>query len=211
MAYLQTKRKFDDATDSTNSCALCTNYEPTLSVTKYPIVAKKKAPKDQTVITAIVKVLEEDGYKYLLLQRPPSGLLASFWEFPSVIVDDRLEYRDQKIKMDQFLKDIGLTVEKVTERRHLGEIQHIFTHVKQMILLEEFSISKMVQPNPEKVENSKWVTETEFSGLAVSKGTKKCMDASRRQLRPQKPPRKSQKLENGKAQPRLDQFFTKNK
>lgn len=90
-------------------------------VTKYPFKTKKKPRKieDKTVF-----VLKYQG-KYLLQKRPPKGLLASLWEFPSQ--EGKLSIDEVKCQLDQ----MKATVSQI---ELLGTGKHIFSHIEWHML-----------------------------------------------------------------------------
>lgn len=95
----------------------------------------------------ILRRPENPTGKYLLQQRPATGLLASMWTFPMMEVTEK-EYRQLEatwskksmnqlslfVAEDQLLPDI-FEEEVVWQKRHLGEITHIFSHLKWHVLL----------------------------------------------------------------------------
>ncbi|MCM3748691.1 A/G-specific adenine glycosylase [Paenibacillus pasadenensis] len=56
--------------------------------TELPVKAKAKPPKPQLRIAAIIEGTGEQAGKVLIRQRPDSGLLASLWELPHVLLDE---------------------------------------------------------------------------------------------------------------------------
>lgn len=119
----------------------------------------------------------KDEEEFLLVQRPSTGLLASFWEFPTIElitnggkseendedeeeVDAKsakskaiVDYKEWKDKMFDFIKknlklkiaeqrkshsnpSFGFDWPNPDERRYVGDTQHLFSHIKQTILVE---------------------------------------------------------------------------
>ncbi len=63
---------------------------PTESVTKYPQKAKKTNQREETMAVSLIEHMTDDSEpKYLIVQRPETGLLAGLWEFPQIEVDHR--------------------------------------------------------------------------------------------------------------------------
>ena len=73
-----------------SSCTLCDASvvradEPPANVTLFPVKPKKAAPRDESVFVCIVERRTPER-EFLMVQRPAEGLLASLWEFPSLIL-----------------------------------------------------------------------------------------------------------------------------
>lgn len=168
-------------------CGLCTSDEATLSVTKYPIVSKKKPPRDlSTLVTIIERPIAEkekedkkEEYEYLFVQRPSTGLLASFWEFPSSDLgegEDVGKYEESKVAMDEFISNklgVVLKKESISDRRYLGEVTHVFSHIKQTLHVELLTADTVDVTLNDKLQ---WATPERMKTLAMSKGMKKCFD-----------------------------------
>lgn len=110
----------------------------------FPVKTKKLKPKD---VYYVATALENSEGEYLLQQRPASGLLASMWTFPLMEVSET-EYQHllkewQKKTDDQLSLFVAEESELpeffdqkvVWQKRHLGEITHIFSHLKWHMLL----------------------------------------------------------------------------
>jgi A/G-specific adenine glycosylase len=225
-------------------CKLCTNFEKTLAVTKYPIKSEKKKPRDDTVAVCVLQ-RSGDEEEFLLVQRPSTGLLASFWEFPTIELitnggkseeneDDEeeedakgskskaiVEYKEWKDKMFDFMKkNLKLSITEQHERRYVGDTQHLFSHIKQTILVEHLKY-KHDGKETSFIDKPlmKWVKESEFETLAVAKGMKKCLALVKKNADGKKggtkkstssPPKKKQKVENStKGMQTLDMMFKK--
>ncbi|KAF1303852.1 MULTISPECIES: A/G-specific adenine glycosylase [Enterococcus] len=136
-------------TPTSPDCAACPLKDFCLAYqenrqTDFPVKTKKAKPKD---VYYIATALENPTGKYLLQQRPATGLLASMWTFPMMEVTEK-EYRQLEatwskksmnqlslfVAEDQLLPDI-FEEEVVWQKRHLGEITHIFSHLKWHVLL----------------------------------------------------------------------------
>lgn len=137
--------------------------------TDFPVKSKKAKPKDMYYIAGAI---EEDG-RFLLVQRPETGLLAKMWHFPLLEVDQAtymqlLAYwQDQQLTLDAVAEEpapIFPEFPVVWQKRHLGEVTHIFSHLKWHILLfygrtpSEFSL-----------EHSQWAAQEEFEQYVFPK------------------------------------------
>lgn len=122
---------------------------------EFPVKTKKVKAKP---VFYVALALENGQQEFYLQQRGSSGLLANFWHFPLVEVT-KAEYQEllalSKIPEQQlenlvaeedFSKTQALLAEKfketvphftqvILQKRNLGEIQHVFSHLKWQVLL----------------------------------------------------------------------------
>lgn len=156
--------------------AFCFAYENDRQ-TEFPVKSKKIKPKD---VYYIAGAIENTQKEFLLVQRP-EGLLAKMWQFPLQEVSKE-EYEEllrtwQKEESNQLTLD--LVAEELTpqifdewpvvwQKRHFGEITHIFSHLKWHVLLfygrttKEFSL-----------DNSEWAKEERFKEFVFPKPQQK--------------------------------------
>ncbi|PIK59733.1 hypothetical protein BSL78_03305, partial [Apostichopus japonicus] len=90
-------------------CPLCRPLDepgdPDQGVMNYPHKAKKKPPREQKSGVCLVQKMTNEGQiKYLMVQRPEKGLLASMWEFPSVELSADCTQKHRKEEEDKYLK-----------------------------------------------------------------------------------------------------------
>lgn len=90
-------------------------------VLKYPVKTKKKPRR---IEEKTVFILEYQG-KYLLQKRPPKGLLASLWEFPS---------QEGKLSLEEVKKQLKQMKATVSQIELLGNGKHIFSHIEWHML-----------------------------------------------------------------------------
>eukprot|EP01126_Amoeba_proteus_P046951 TRINITY_DN5331_c0_g2_i2.p1 TRINITY_DN5331_c0_g2~~TRINITY_DN5331_c0_g2_i2.p1 ORF type:complete len:451 (-),score=75.93 TRINITY_DN5331_c0_g2_i2:175-1527(-) len=149
----------DETQPNHERCPLCLpDLGKTVSVTKYPVKVQKKKPREQHTLVSLLSLAcsEDDERRWLLVQRPNKGLLASFWEFPSVDVDSNLRSYDEiKEEINCFLNLILGKNSKISKviraqenykkkkltRAYLSEVVHIFSHVRQTLHVEELKIT----------------------------------------------------------------------
>lgn len=111
---------------------------------KYPVKTKAAKPKDfYYFATAITNANGE----YLLTQRADEGLLAKMWTFPLIEVSrESFEFAQKNFGKQADVLDLFSVAEDVPlpellskdvvwQKRHLGEIKHIFSHLKWHVLL----------------------------------------------------------------------------
>ncbi|MGC6769166.1 A/G-specific adenine glycosylase [Enterococcus sp. LJL51] len=120
------------------------------TMTSYPVKSKKMKPKDVYYIGTII---ENKKQEYLVEQRSDKGLLANMWLFPIKEVTKKefeAMQRDWAEVNQQLALDIdqeSLVAEEsssqllnsydqvVWQKRSLGEVTHIFSHLKWHILV----------------------------------------------------------------------------
>ena len=86
---------------------------------------------------------------YLMAKRPPTGLLAGLWEFPTLSVESGSSYDENRARVDAFLSDrFGIDLSggsgsgsgggaaEVVHRGHVGQFSHVFSHIQQTLDLE---------------------------------------------------------------------------
>eukprot|EP01122_Echinamoeba_exundans_P008185 TRINITY_DN266_c0_g1_i2.p1 TRINITY_DN266_c0_g1~~TRINITY_DN266_c0_g1_i2.p1 ORF type:complete len:392 (-),score=34.27 TRINITY_DN266_c0_g1_i2:12-1187(-) len=205
-----------------SSCALCTSASPTDAVTKYPIKTEKKPPKIQITYTTAVKRMGSQETEFLVVQRPDAGLLAGLWEFPSI---DLPVGSDQKIVplqergalFDEYLRrELGweqVATQAISDRSFIGEVSHLFSHIKQTIVLDAISASCDI-PMSRGARAWKWVPESELQSAAVSKSVLKAVALLRKQAQSPSVPKKlkhdtSKKLETKSTQRTILSMFKK--
>jgi len=151
------------------ACTLCPDEKKTqFSVTDYPAKTEKKGPTPATTVVCVVQRVisdnsgssSEDIHEYLIVQRPSNGLLASMWEFPSILlaadeepIESQADVKPEdsepvlhKARMREYLGSIcpSLTEMCAEEGRSnpdivckpIGQLEHIFTHIKMTYIAE---------------------------------------------------------------------------
>ena len=106
---------------------------------RFPARAEKKAPRRQSV--AVCAVHCDSGRsgrrRWLMVKRPPKGLLANLWEFPTVEVSPQDSREGRREAMREYLSGmVGLDV--VGKKEGMEKVltietplKHIFSHIDQ--------------------------------------------------------------------------------
>ena len=146
--------------------------------TDFPVKSKKAKPKD---VYYIAGAIEDEG-SFLLVQRPETGLLASMWHFPLVEVTkeqyealQRTWAKEEQLQLDLIAEDDALEIfpdlPVVWQKRHFGEITHIFSHLKWHVLL--FYGRKRGELT---LQDSEWAAKESFQNYVFPKPQQKLVD-----------------------------------
>lgn len=146
--------------------------------TDFPVKSKKAKPKDVYYIAGAI----EDQGSFLLVQRPETGLLASMWHFPLVEVSkeqyedlQRTWAKEEQLQLDLIAEDDALEIfpdlPVVWQKRHFGEITHIFSHLKWHVLL--FYGRKRGELT---LQDSEWAAKESFQNYVFPKPQQKLVD-----------------------------------
>ncbi|WP_321386616.1 A/G-specific adenine glycosylase [uncultured Enterococcus sp.] len=155
------------------------------TMTNYPVKTKKQKPKDVYYIGTII---ENKQQEYLLEQRGENGLLANMWLFPIQEVSKKVfeqmqrergeEEQQLSLALDQE-QELMVAEENVAplegydhvvwQKRNLGEVMHIFSHLKWHILV--FYGRNTGEMTLE--ENQEWVSADRFSDFVFPKPQQK--------------------------------------
>lgn len=146
--------------------------------TDFPVKSKKAKPIDVYYIAGAI----EDQGSFLLVQRPETGLLASMWHFPLVEVTkeqyealQRTWAKEEQLQLDLIAEDDALEIfpdlPVVWQKRHFGEITHIFSHLKWHVLL--FYGRKRGELT---LQDSEWAAKESFQNYVFPKPQQKLVD-----------------------------------
>ena len=162
------------------------------TVANYPVKSKKVKPKDVYYVGTII---ENAQGEYLLEQRDEKGLLANMWLFPITEIGKkdfdqlqrqwRMPSSDEQQQLSLDLEEPMLVAEEtvdgasvlqsydqvVWQKRSLGEVTHIFSHLKWHILVfygRRVGIAEIK-------DNQRWVSMDGFAGLVFPKPQQKML------------------------------------
>jgi adenine-specific DNA glycosylase len=212
------------ASQVADQCLLCDSSivsacKPPTSVTIFPVKLKKAAPRDEQVFVCVIErrcaqaidqqqqqqqaaaesPSSQTAHQYLLVQRHAEGLLASLWEFPSLIIplnndaDAAAEceqhqsatstqqtsqwFAEMSRKMQHYLgSQLGVCIaDDAWQPESIGQATHLFSHIKQQLWVYRYVLpdSSDCQSVASASCNIKWVSDVTTS--AISTGTKKCL------------------------------------
>ncbi|KAF9912204.1 hypothetical protein EC991_000615 [Linnemannia zychae] len=201
------KRETTDSTDQDEDekCELCLPETETEGkeqglVTQYPRKAIKKAPREEECAVSILErraTNPDTGVTrsmFLLVKRPEKGLLAGMWEFPTV-EQDQLQARHKisgpssykqrsESSREYLVETLGMDWVKSCkdiQRRDLGSVQHLFSHIRKTYHVEWVLVQEEVNEQELKVEKSpkgttpeiEWLSTEELAVAAIPTGINK--------------------------------------
>lgn len=170
----------------------CLSYEHN-TMTNFPVKSKKQKPKDVYYIGGII---ENNQQEFLLEQRDAKGLLANMWLFPiEEVSKERFEFlqkmwvkEDQQLSFD-FEEPLLVAEEKpeifekyshvVWQKRTLGEVTHIFSHLKWHILVFYGRQTGVTALD----ENQEWAKKDEFSSYVFPKPQQKMLELYKKEFK----------------------------
>lgn len=172
--------------------AYCVSYKNSATA-NFPVKSKKLKPKDVYYIGGIIENKEQE---FLLNQRDAAGLLANMWLFPIMeVTKERFDFlqknwakQDQQMSFEfeeqsMVAEDSSTIFEEypqvVWQKRTLGEVTHIFSHLKWHILVFYGRQTGLV----ELAENQRWVKEVEYPNLVFPKPQQKMLELYKREFK----------------------------
>ncbi|TMW62194.1 hypothetical protein Poli38472_009687 [Pythium oligandrum] len=137
----------------------------------------------------------EHDWKFLMTKRPDGGLLAGQWEFVHSKVEDGDKipaFTQRKTHMKSRLTDLfgdaavftaptsnaKAKTHTLEHRQDLGELVHIFSHVKHHMGIEHLHFSEkppLVVAIEHDIADVRWMTLTEMNQLGITTGVKKIL------------------------------------
>ncbi|XP_068949821.1 adenine DNA glycosylase-like isoform X3 [Petaurus breviceps papuanus] len=154
-------------------CPLCLPpsepWRQDLGVANFPRQPARKAPREQRAAVCILQQPGSETSRFLLVQRPSSGLLAGLWEFPSVPAEGTESVQRQALV--KALRSWVVGPLPLKSLRCLGEVVHIFSHIRQTYVVYSLALEEPTQGQPP--SGARWVSRAEFQAAAVPTAMKK--------------------------------------
>ncbi len=146
----------------------------------FPVKTKKAKPKNVYYISA---ALQNHSGAYYFEERDSQKLLANMWTFPMVEVTqeeyERLkkewEAKQEVDLFDDLVAEDGkeLPFEKqelfIWQTRHLGEVTHVFSHLKWHVLLFYGRATEEAEQEFTENKTSKWLKPAAFDSVVFPK------------------------------------------
>ena len=121
-------------------------------VMKIPV---KPAKKERRIEDKTILLIEYQN-KYVLKKRASKGLLAGLWELPS------LEGKQSILKLEQSMKELGLTVQSVES---MGDAKHIFSHIEWHMIGYHVIVDGYTQDYVKEDTSYVWASEKEINQI----------------------------------------------
>ncbi|MDR3760407.1 A/G-specific adenine glycosylase [Enterococcus sp.] len=148
--------------------------------TSFPVKTKKAKPKNVYYISA---ALQNHSGAYYFEERDSQKLLVNMWTFPMVEVTqeeyERLkkewEAKQEVDLFDDLVAEDGkeLPFEKqelfIWQTRHLGEVTHVFSHLKWHVLLFYGRATEEAEQEFTENKTSKWLKPAAFDSVVFPK------------------------------------------
>ena len=152
---------------------------------RYPQKAEKKASKQQTVAVCALHCTGSDSLRrWLLVQRPSTGLLAKLWEFPTVHVEPTDSAETRRAALMAYIADKLGVVDMARDGPALmagavscGELKHVFSHIDQQLHVDALAIPSQ-ELREEDAPPRRWLSDEEVGKAAVSTQMKKVFRAA---------------------------------
>ncbi len=148
--------------------------------TSFPVKTKKAKPKNVYYISA---ALQNHSGAYYFEERDSQKLLANMWTFPMVKVTQEeyerfkkeWEAKQEVDLFDDLVAEDGkeLPFEKqelfIWQTRHLGEVTHVFSHLKWHVLLFYGRATEEAEQEFTENKTSKWLKPAAFDSVVFPK------------------------------------------
>lgn len=125
-----------------------------------PLTRRAAAIPHRLTVAAVIR---DSKGRFLVVQRPASGLLASLWKLPGGFVQDG-EKAENALK--QCVKEeLGISIRL---GHHLASINHAYTHFR--VTLQAFECRRLKgSPKPHSRRNWQWASPDDLKKLPMSK------------------------------------------
>lgn len=128
-----------------------------------PVRRPKKAPRRQELVVAAIL---KNG-RYLLGKRPPTGLLAGLWEFPSGPIEKGETHERALTRIAENM--LGIAIEPGGS---IATVQHAYTHLR--VTMSVYACRHIAgKPRPNAHALLKWVTRKELARYPLPKANHK--------------------------------------
>jgi A/G-specific adenine glycosylase len=150
----------------------------------FPKREQKKLVPEQECIVCIIQRQSGEGAQYLIEQRPPKGLLASLWQFPTYTVSTKAEIKAKQRKeaslqfvQDTFAFSTDVKVKLLEER---GSVMHVFSHLKLEMFIHLFILNcsdeLALAIASKDLPKRSWVDKEGVDQATLSTGMKRCWE-----------------------------------
>jgi A/G-specific adenine glycosylase len=142
---------------------------------------KKQVPEEECLVCIIQRDTDR-GQQFLIEQRPPKGLLASLWQFPTHNFPAKTETTLQmrKAYAEAYVQELtdSTTNIEITMTSESGTITHVFSHLKLRMHVHAFTLhcedniarSLVAEDRPKRL----WVDEEGVHKATLGTGMRRC-------------------------------------
>jgi A/G-specific adenine glycosylase len=146
-------------------------------------VAKKKVREEDCAVCLIELRLSDGNSKWLVEQRPATGLLASLWQFPQTTLSAHdTTARDRKTSAQDYISTLDAGGVDMSNARFIARFDplvHVFTHLKLTMHAYHYRITDDVDADSLACTGAptrKWVNTDSMDGETLSTGMRKCWE-----------------------------------
>ena len=168
-----------------------------------PTPPPKKAKREEVIAVAVICIQDEitTHNRWLMVKRPPNGLLAGQWEFPSVCLWDsskenkgktaasskaikvpHINAETRSAELDSYLHLNGILQHGFSSEERIqitDPIVHVFSHVCHTMYVEKCKvISRSHAQNRWKLQGGReagWFNEEDMLSLGITSGVRKIL------------------------------------
>jgi A/G-specific adenine glycosylase len=160
----------------------------------FPLAPPKlKKREEDLAIAAIANTIHKETW-WLLVKRPPKGLLAGQWEFPSVCVQTRSKTVTKPPRVQPRRKALTSYLQELHDEDHWlvpsldrtaidpAPLEHIFSHVKHIMWIEACTTSVELETLEWKTSEDRevrWMREVDMKQVGITSGVKKILKAAK--------------------------------
>ncbi|KAJ8105458.1 hypothetical protein OPT61_g10164 [Boeremia exigua] len=146
-------------------------------------VAKKKAKEEDCAVCLIELRLPDEESKWLIEQRPATGLLASLWQFPQTTLsasDTTATHR--RTSAQKYVSSLTAGSIAMAQARHITSFDplvHVFTHLRLTMHAYHYRITDKTDADSLRCSGAparKWVNTSSIDNETLSTGMRKCWD-----------------------------------
>ncbi|KAJ4359275.1 hypothetical protein N0V95_002286 [Ascochyta clinopodiicola] len=145
--------------------------------------AKKKVKEEDCVVCLIELRVSNEESKWLIEQRPATGLLASLWQFPQTMLSDSdTTAAHRKTSAQKYLSSLiagGVDLGKARYVTSFDPLLHVFTHLKLTMHAYHYRITDKTEADSLVCDGTparKWVSTNSMDNETLSTGMRKCWE-----------------------------------
>ncbi|KAH6909645.1 A/G-specific adenine DNA glycosylase [Coprinopsis sp. MPI-PUGE-AT-0042] len=161
-----------DAPDIEDMCTLCEPIPSPISIVDFPMKVEKKKAREEVDVVNIVEWRKDGERWFLLVKRPEKGLLAGLQEFPTRSDVGSPSKKELETLARTLLSELLTTEPCVTKIEPIGDVLHVFSHVKKTYRKQWVVLEGGERPPPLKIPESSESSQTVAKGKGKKKASK---------------------------------------